>query len=96
MHCIVDIIPSGHDLFISEEWLSFYLSVLYLSAVFCSSIVYLLANIFVLNSKRVSGFDQAPPQQALPIVATGAIPGMNLLLSYYAYKLIKNDIYIVL
>ncbi|KAG0530728.1 hypothetical protein BDA96_05G211700 [Sorghum bicolor] len=27
------------------------------------------------KSKRVSGFDQAPPQQALPIVATGAIPG---------------------
>ncbi|XP_066337666.1 splicing factor U2af large subunit A-like isoform X2 [Miscanthus floridulus] len=27
------------------------------------------------KSKRVSGFDQAPPQQALPIVAAGAIPG---------------------
>ncbi|PWZ26824.1 Splicing factor U2af large subunit B [Zea mays] len=27
------------------------------------------------KSKRVSGFDQAPPQHALPIVAAGAIPG---------------------
>jgi len=30
----------------------------------------------------VSGFDQAPPQQALPIVAAGAIPGMILLYIY--------------
>ncbi|KAL6654375.1 hypothetical protein ACP70R_007840 [Stipagrostis hirtigluma subsp. patula] len=27
------------------------------------------------KSKRVSGFDQAPPQQAMPIVAPGAAPG---------------------
>jgi hypothetical protein len=37
--------------------------------------IYLLTSI-VLNSKRVSGFDQAPTQQALPIVAAGVIPGM--------------------
>jgi hypothetical protein len=37
--------------------------------------IYLLTSV-PLNSKRVSGFDQAPPQHALPIVAAGAIPGM--------------------
>lgn len=46
----------------------------YLSDVLCS-VVYLLANI-CCSEQRVSGFDQAPTQQALPIVAAGVIPGM--------------------
>jgi hypothetical protein len=38
---------------------------------------YRCANSFLsLNSKRVSGFDQAPAQQGLPIVAPAVTPGM--------------------
>jgi len=82
MHCIVDAILSGHDIFISKEWLSL-LSYCTICLLYCVVLlfIYLLTSV-VLNSKRVSGFDQAPPQQALPIVAAGAIPGMIFLYIY--------------
>lgn len=75
MHCIVDAILSGHDIFISKEWL-FFLSYSTICQLYCVLLFIYLLTFIVLNSKRVSGFDQAPPQQALPIVAAGAIPGM--------------------
>jgi hypothetical protein len=53
--------------------LLYYLSVCQMCCVLL--FIYLLTSI-VLNSKRVSGFDQAPTQQAVPIVAAGVIPGM--------------------
>jgi hypothetical protein len=30
-----------------------------------------------LNSKRVSGFDQAPLQPTMPLMTAGAVPGMT-------------------
>lgn len=45
----------------------------------CVLLLFIYLLISVLNSKRVSGFDQAPPAQALPMVAAAAaavLPGM--------------------
>lgn len=90
--CLSDVILSGHDLFSCKMILS-YCTIC--QQCFLLLFYYLLTSI-VLNSKRVSGFDQAPPQSAVPMVAAGVIPGMLEICIwwFFAYFYIFTYIYL--